>query len=67
MALIRVSGSHDSTDLKRESELILNTRQICLAYPDSMQRGCWVQMMHGGAVLVKMSFDELWTLIQRET
>ena len=67
MALIRVSGLHDATDPKRESELILNTRQISLAYPDSLQRGCWVQMSSGGSVLVKMSFDDFWTLIQRET
>lgn len=67
MALIRVTGSSDVTDPKRESDLILNTSQITLAYPDPHQRGCWVQMMQGGPILVKLSFDEFWTLIQRET
>lgn len=70
MALIRVSGYHDiAAQPEREEELILNTAHIMLAYPDSKNpsRGVLVQMVHGDHVLVNMTFEEFWMLIQRET
>ena len=65
MALIRVTRSLEG----RNEEIILNTRHIVTAYsdPNNAQRGTFVQLVTGQPVLVKLTFDELWTLIQRET
>lgn len=67
MALIRVTRTYQSTGATREGEIILNTAQITFVHPDEHGRGCWVQFAHGEPILVKLSFEELWTFIQRET
>lgn len=67
MALIRVTRSYQSTGATREGEIILNTAQITFVHPDEHERGCVVQLVQGEPILIKLSFDELWTLIQRET
>lgn len=70
MALLRVSGYHDiAAQPQREEELILNTAHIMLAYPDTQSpaRGTLVQLVHGDRVLVALTFEEFWMLVQRET
>jgi hypothetical protein len=68
MALIRVT-SCKMEDEKQQQDMILNTAHIVLVYPDSHKppRGAWVQLVTGEPVLVCMTFDEVWMLIQRET
>src|SRR5687768_14646227 len=65
MALIRVTNCkvEDSTS----QDLILNTAHIVMVSPDQQKRGSWVQLVTGEPVLVCLTFDEMWTLIQRET
>ncbi|MBI4659988.1 MAG: hypothetical protein HY735_14195 [Verrucomicrobia bacterium] len=69
MALIRVTRSYDKANPAREEDLILNTAHISHIYPDfqSPARGVFVQMVNGEPLLIKMTFEEIWTLIQRET
>ncbi len=69
MALIRVTRCYDRANPIREEDLIVNTAHISLIYPDSHNppRGVCVQMLNGEPLLVKMTFDDIWTLIQRET
>lgn len=68
MALIRVT-SCKVEDNNQAQDVILNTAHIVLVYPDTHKpsRGAWVQLVTGEPLLVCMSFDEVWTLIQRET
>jgi hypothetical protein len=67
MALIRVTSCkvEDNT----QHEIILNTAHIVTVSSDSHKpaRGSWVQLVTGEPVLVCLSFEEMWTLIQRET
>ncbi|HYE33729.1 MAG TPA: hypothetical protein VEH27_20075 [Methylomirabilota bacterium] len=65
MALLRVTRSLEG----QNEEIILNTAHIVVAFPDrnNPARGSFVQMVTGTPILVKMTFDELWQLIQRET
>ena len=67
MALIRVSSCkvEDNTT----HDLILNTAHIVTVAPDTHRpsRGSWVQLVTGEPVLVCLTFEEMWTLIQRET
>jgi hypothetical protein len=51
----------------QNEEIILNTAHIVLVYPDRNNRGSFVQMVSGQPILLKMTFDETWQLIQRET
>ena len=70
MALIRVTGSHNiAAHPEREEEIILNTAHVMLAYPDAKtpSRGTMVHMAHGDHVMVNMTFEDFWTLVQRET
>lgn len=67
MALIRVTSCRveDNT----HQDVILNTAHIVVVSPDSHRpsRGAWVQLVTGEPLLVCLSFEEMWTLIQRET
>jgi hypothetical protein len=67
MALIRVTSCkvEDNTD----QDVILNTAHIVMVAADSHKpsRGAWVQLVTGEPVLVCLTFEEMWTLIQRET
>jgi hypothetical protein len=49
--------------------VILNTAHIVLISPDNHKpsRGSWVQLVTGEPLLVCLTFDEIWMLIQRET
>jgi hypothetical protein len=67
MALIRVTGSHRVEDVGQEEDIILNTRNITVVYPDAQKRGVWVRLTDGEPIFVRLSFDEMWMLIQRET
>ena len=68
MALIRVTSCKTEDD-KMQHDMILNTAHIVMAYPDTKKpsRGTWVQLVTGEPILICMSFDEVWMLIQRET
>ncbi len=68
MALIRVTSCKMEDD-KTQHDVILNTVHIVLVYPDAKQpsRGAWVQLITGEPILICMSFEEVWMLIQRET
>jgi hypothetical protein len=68
MALIRVT-SCEVEDNVRQQEVIINTAHVVMVYPDNHKpaRGVWVRLVTGEPILVCMSFDDLWTLIQRET
>jgi hypothetical protein len=68
MALIRVTSCKMEDD-KHQHEIILNTAHIVFAYPDNHKpsRGAWVQLVTGEPILVCMTFEEVWMLIQRET
>ena len=67
MALIRVTSCkvEDNT----HQDVILNTAHIVLVAADTQKptRGSWVQLVTGEPILVCLSFDDMWTLIQRET
>ena len=67
MALIRITSCkvEDNT----HHDVILNTAHIVMVSADTHRpsRGAWVQLVTGEPVLVCLTFDELWTLIQRET
>lgn len=67
MALIRVTSCkvEDNTT----QDVILNTQHIVMVYGDTHRpnRGSWVQLVTGEPVLICMTFEDLWTLIQRET
>ena len=67
MALIRVTSCKVEDD--SSNDVILNTAHIVLVSPDTHKpcRGCWVQLVTGEPVLVCLTFEEMWTLIQRET
>ena len=67
MALIRVTRVYDLLEGKREEEIILNTAHIALISQDPHQQGVWVQIAQGEPLLIKLSFEDIWTLIQRET
>lgn len=56
-------------DDKHEHDVIINTAHVVMVYPDAKKpaRGAWVQLTTGEPLLVCMSFDEVWMLIQRET
>lgn len=68
MALIRVT-SCKVEDNTSQTDVIVNTAHIVLVYPDNHKpsRGVWVQLVTGEPVLVCLTFDEMWMLIQRET
>jgi hypothetical protein len=68
MALIRVTNCRVE-DNNKQHDVILNTAHIVMVYPDNHKpaRGVWVQLVTGEPVLVCLSFDEIWMLIQRET
>ncbi|HEX7860759.1 MAG TPA: hypothetical protein VF773_10560 [Verrucomicrobiae bacterium] len=68
MALIRVTSCRMEDD-KHEHDVIINTAHVVMVYPDAKKpaRGAWVQLTTGEPLLVCMSFDEVWMLIQRET
>ena len=68
MALIRVT-SCKVEDNTAQQDMILNTAHIALVYPDNHKpaRGVWVQLVTGEPVLVCLTFEEMWMLIQRET
>lgn len=68
MALLRVTSCKVEDDAQQQ-DVILNTAHIVLVYPDSRKpaRGVWVQLVTGEPILVCLTFDEMWTLIQRET
>ncbi len=68
MALIRVTSCKMEDD-KQQHDMILNTAHIVFVSPDTHKpcRGAWVQLITGEPVLVCMTFDEVWQLIQRET
>jgi hypothetical protein len=67
MALIRITSCEieDNT----EQDVILNTAHIVMISGDTQKpsRGSWVQLVTGEPVLVCLSFEDIWTLIQRET
>ena len=65
MALLRVCRSLEG----QTEEIILNTAHIAYVFPDrnNPSRGAFVQMVSGQPLLIRMSFDEMWELIQRET
>jgi len=67
MALIRVTSCKVEDNLHHD--VILNTAHIVVITHDTHKpnRGCWVQLVTGEPVLVCLSFDDMWTLIQRET
>ena len=56
-------------DDKTQHDVILNTAHVVLVYPDTHKpsRGAWVQLITGEPILICMSFDDVWQLIQRET
>ena len=68
MALIRVTSCKMGDD-KVQHDMILNTAHIVFVSPDTHKpsRGAWVQLVTGEPVLICMTFEEVWTLIQRET
>jgi len=68
MALIRIT-SCKLEETEKQHDIILNTAHIVMVYPDTHKpnRGCWVQLVTGEPVMVCMTFDETWMLIQRET
>ena len=68
MALIRVT-SCKVEDNSAQQDVILNTAHIVMAYADNHKpsRGVWVQLVGGEPVLVCLTFEEMWMLIQRET
>ena len=68
MALIRVT-SCKVEDNSLQQDVIMNTAHIVLVYADIQKpsSGVWVQLVTGEPVLVCMSFEDMWTLIQRET
>jgi len=68
MALIRVTSCKMEDD-KTQHDVILNTAHVVLVYPDTQKpnRGAWVQLVTGEPLLICMTFEEVWMLIQRET
>lgn len=68
MALIRVT-SCKVEDNNHTQDVIVNTAHIVLVYSDTHKpsRGSWVQLVTGEPLLVCLTFDEMWQLIQRET
>lgn len=68
MAMIRVTRCVIQ-EKGREDEIVLNTTHIEFAYPDKETpcRGVWVQMVTNEPLLIRMTFDEFWQLMQRET
>jgi hypothetical protein len=69
MALLRVSGSIDGQAGHGEIDLILNTQHIVLASPDSQAptTATLIHLANGIQVRIQLPFEEVWTLIQRET
>jgi hypothetical protein len=67
MALIRVTSCKVEDNMHQD--MILNTAHVVTVAPDNHKpcRGSWVQLVTGEPVLVCLSFDEMWTLIQRAT
>ena len=68
MALIRVT-SCKVEDHTHTQDVILNTAHMVLVYRDNHEpsRGSWVQLVTGEPLLICLTFDEIWMLIQRET
>jgi sulfatase maturation enzyme AslB (radical SAM superfamily) len=68
MALIRVT-SCKGEDTSSQQDVILNTAHVVMVHADEHKppRGVWVQFVGGEPVLVCLTFEEMWALIQRET
>jgi hypothetical protein len=69
MALIRVSGRPQvSGENLASRDMIINTSHVVYVTPDHKEPQKCVVHMHGEDVLiVDMSFEDMWMLIQRET
>ena len=68
MAFIRVSRCQ-AGDEQQKDDVIINTRNILYISADEEKpsRGAWIQMAGGDSILTGLSFEEIWTLVQRET
>ena len=68
MAFIRISRC-PADDGRQKDEVIINTRHVLTVSADTHQpsRGSWVHLVAGDPILTCLSFEEIWTLIQRET
>jgi hypothetical protein len=69
MALIRVTGRPQvSGENLASRDMIINTSHVVYVTPDHNESQKCVVHMHGEDVLiVDMSFEDMWMLIQRET
>ena len=69
MALIRVSGRPQvSGENLASRDVIITTSHVVYVTPDHSEPQKCIVHIHGGDVLiVDMSFEDVWMLIQRET
>ena len=69
MALIRVTGKPQvSGENLASRDIILNTSHVIYITPDNgSSQKCVVHMQGDDVLMVDMSFEDMWMLIQRET
>jgi hypothetical protein len=69
MPLIRVTRCQDVVDNLNDGDVLINTNHIVMVTSDDHKpkRGVWVQMTNCEPILVRMTFEEIWTFLQRET